>query len=134
MNIKEDINLIKFKENYTQKDIANILGVSTGYLSDMVRGRFAYTQGFRQKLIEKFPYLNNDDKTENIVSIPPSEQQETHIKVQEEIFQKEISISNVSELYILNKTIDILRENLERKDKQIDGLFEIIKGLENKLK
>lgn len=33
----------------------------------------------------------------------------------------------------INKTIDILRENLERKDAQIESLFAIIRQFQNSL-
>ena len=44
-----------------------------------------------------------------------------------------INENSLDELYLLNKTIDILRENLERKDAQIESLFAIIRQFQNSL-
>lgn len=47
--------------------------------------------------------------------------------------EPQINENSLDELYLLNKTIDILRENLERKDAQIESLFAIIRQFQNSL-
>ena len=58
MDIKKAINLIKFKENCKQKDIAKALKVSENYLSDVVSGRSELTESFISKLELTFPYIS----------------------------------------------------------------------------
>lgn len=65
MNIKKVINLIKFKENCKQKDIAKALNVSENYLSDIVSGRSELTESFISKLELTFPYISEENIDKN---------------------------------------------------------------------
>lgn len=58
------INLIRYKSNLTQKEIAASLGVRPTYLSDMINARIGFSQNFRKKIYELYPYcmdLSNVD-------------------------------------------------------------------------
>lgn len=58
------LNLIKFKYNLNQEEIALKIGVSKQYLSDVKNGRYIFSDDLRQKIYECFTCIY-DNKNES---------------------------------------------------------------------
>jgi transcriptional regulator with XRE-family HTH domain len=67
-DLKNIIGDIKFNDGLTQTEIAQKIGVSSTYLSDMVNERVPITSSILGKIYELFPYTKKlpDDEIEEI--------------------------------------------------------------------
>lgn len=67
------LNLIRFKYNLNQEEIAQKIGVSKQYLSDVKNGRYQFSDDLKQKIYECFTYISEqqsdiptDDNNSNV--------------------------------------------------------------------
>ena len=67
--LKNIVRKIKYRYNLTQKEIAEQIGVNSQYLSNVLNGRYPYTDELKKKIYQQFKYLNesqykqsNDDE------------------------------------------------------------------------
>jgi len=67
--LKNIVRKIKYRYNLTQKEIAEQIGVNSQYLSNVLNGRYPYTDELKKKIYQQFKDLNesqykqsNDDE------------------------------------------------------------------------
>ncbi|MBR1627260.1 MAG: helix-turn-helix transcriptional regulator [Bacteroidales bacterium] len=115
MDIKKAINLIKFKENCKQKDIAKALKVSENYLSDVVSGRSELTESFISKLELTFPYISVENtEIDNSATIEKDTDFNRLLSMYEEMQKKFFEQSDQ-----IIKTNERLLNMLEDKGKRV---------------
>lgn len=102
------LRLIKCKSELNQTEIAAKIGVSKQYLSDVVSGRYDFTDELRRKLYEQFTYIDNEG---NITG------------------NGNVQVGGNAHNVNAGQTIDKLVALLEKKDEQIDRLLGIIENL-----
>ena len=67
--LKNIVRKIKYRYNLTQKEIAEQIGVNSQYLSNVLNGRYPYTDELKKKIYQQFKDLeesqykqSNDDE------------------------------------------------------------------------
>lgn len=63
--LSDIVRRIKFVSDLNQIRIAERIGVTKTYLSDMLNGRYPLTDDMRKKLYDAFPYLVQSDEEQN---------------------------------------------------------------------
>lgn len=119
--LKRIIAEIKFKKGLKQAEVADILGVKSTYLSDMINGRVPYSDAMQSKLYEQFSdCINSANQPISGQSNAPTDDQEKKF-VDSSIISRAFD-EIASHRSIIERTIAML----EKKDEQIDRLISII--------
>ena len=73
--LKNLVRKIKYRYKLTQKEIAEKIGVNSQYLSNVLNGRYPFTEELRKKIYQQFNDLegsqyqqNNDEVSEGLMS------------------------------------------------------------------
>ena len=73
--LREIVRKIKYRYSLTQKEIAEKIGVNSQYLSNVLNGRYPFTEELRKKIYQQFNDLegsqyqqNNDEVSEELMS------------------------------------------------------------------
>lgn len=107
MNIKEMVELIKFQEKCTQRDIAKTIGMADSNLSSAIKGERIPVKLIK-KLLSAYPYLKNEvdkekensfktesvDEREKLINLLTT-QQELIMKLQNVIQEKDNIINTL---------------------------------------
>lgn len=112
-HFKEVISLIKLKDGYTQKQIADLVGCSAVYLSDVLSGRVPFSDRLQEKFVELFPYAMENI---GIISIADGNAKVTntnHKSVAEYEFLKKENESLKKQIEDKNELVRTLREHIE---------------------
>lgn len=58
--LKEIVRKIKYRYHLTQKEIAEKIGVNSQYLSNVLNGRYPYTEELKKKIYQQFKDLEEN--------------------------------------------------------------------------
>lgn len=67
-SLKKTIDRIKFEFSLNQAQIAERIGVKSTYLSDMINGRVAFNESFKNKIYEEFHIDFNEENSYSVSS------------------------------------------------------------------
>ena len=63
--LKNIVRKIKYRYNLTQKEIADQIGVNSQYLSNVLNGRYPYTEELKKKIYQQFKDLDGNQYQQN---------------------------------------------------------------------
>lgn len=63
--LKNIVRKIKYRYNLTQKEIAEQIGVNSQYLSNVLNGRYPYTEELKKKIYQQFKDLDGNQYQQN---------------------------------------------------------------------